>query len=398
MRKSGKPCTVPRLHRLTVIPHRPNRVNVVLVIGALNLGITAVLGALLYFVPSPLFNPSSVPFGVRIPPDRTDAPEIGEQRRRYGSLMLVTTAAVTLLAVVLGVLLDSVLPGGVGAAVLCVASAALWMRGHQAIGRAKEAGAWYDKARQGAVTDTSLRTDPVRFPWAWTAPSIVIIVVTAVAGAIVYPSLPDRLSLPQRSPGGTVYHEYTTTFWLAFSLVIAQVAATALMAGTVALILRARPDLDAAQPRSSASRYRRYLTATARGAMIVAALLNLMLLGLSGAMWSDNRSPWLLAVIIGVPVLASLVAAGYLVLRVGPAGSRLPVAEPEAPTGLVRRDDDRHWHAGGTVYLNADDPAVLVARRAGLGWTVNVGNVRFLVGLAVVLAVVAAVAAVLAVL
>ena len=33
-------------------------------------------------------------------------------------------------------------------------------------------------------------------------------------------------------------------------------------------------------------------------------------------------------------------------------------------------DDDRHWVAG-VFYVNHDDPAVMVPKRFGVGWTVN---------------------------
>ncbi|MES1169082.1 MAG: DUF5808 domain-containing protein, partial [Leifsonia sp.] len=36
-------------------------------------------------------------------------------------------------------------------------------------------------------------------------------------------------------------------------------------------------------------------------------------------------------------------------------------------------DDDEHWKAG-LLYVNRDDPALIVPRRFGLGWTVNLGR------------------------
>ena len=36
-------------------------------------------------------------------------------------------------------------------------------------------------------------------------------------------------------------------------------------------------------------------------------------------------------------------------------------------------DDDQHWK-GGLFYVNRDDPALLVPRRFGLGWTLNLGR------------------------
>ncbi len=37
------------------------------------------------------------------------------------------------------------------------------------------------------------------------------------------------------------------------------------------------------------------------------------------------------------------------------------------------RDDDRFWKAG-LLYVNRDDPAVVVGARFGVGWTLNLGN------------------------
>ncbi|MFE4539276.1 DUF5808 domain-containing protein [Streptomyces scopuliridis] len=371
--------------------------NTVLVGLVVNSGVLLALGATLYAAPSPLFNPHSVPFGIRVPPDKADAPEVAEQRRRYRALFLPATLMVTVAALVIGAVLDSVAVGGVAAVVLCVIAAALWLRAHRALARAKERGNWYAHVRQGAVMDTSLRTDPVRLPWAWTVPSLVVVVVTAVAGAIVYPRLPGVMALPARSANGTVYRELTTTVWTAFSLVFAQILLTAVVIGTVAAVLRARADLDVSRPRSSAARHRRHLALTARSLLGIAALLNLMLLGLSGMMWSDSRSGALLTLVIGVPLLAA-VAVSVPLVRGGPGGGR---ATPESAdgsdgsggsdegTGLVPRDDDRHWYAAGTVYVNADDPAILVPRRVGLGWTVNLGNLRILIVSAAVLAIAA---------
>ncbi|MEV6422526.1 DUF5808 domain-containing protein [Streptomyces sp. NPDC051662] len=358
--------------------------NTVLVSLLVNSGIPLVLGATLYAAPSPALNAHAVPFGVRVPPDKADAPEVSEQRRRYRALLLPATLVVTVAALVIGAVLDTVAVGGVAALVLCVIAAALWLSAHRALARAKERGDWYKHVRQGVVTDTSLRTDPVRLPWVWTIPSLMVILVTAVAGAIVHPRLPETMALPERTSSGTVYREITTTFWTVFSPVFAQILLTAVVIGTLAAVLRARADLDVSRPRSSAARHRRYLGLTARCLLGIAALLNLMLLGLSGMMWSDNRTGAVLSLVIGGPLLAS-VAATVPLIRNGPGG----FDGSDEGTGLVPRDDDRHWYGVGTVYVNADDPAVLVPRRVGIGWTVNLGNLRFLIISAAVLAIAA---------
>ena len=72
-----------------------------------------------------------------------------------------------------------------------------------------------------------------------------------------------------------------------------------------------------------------------------------------------------------VGVLALLVVT----FRTGQAGSRLPRAAVYGATAVVDRDDDRFWK-GGLVYVNRDDPALLVGKRFGIGWTLNLGNPR----------------------
>lgn len=60
--------------------------------------------------------------------------------------------------------------------------------------------------------------------------------------------------------------------------------------------------------------------------------------------------------------------------RMGPGGSRLNgnVRGLALATG-TDRDDDRFWKAG-LLYVNRDDPAIVVGARFGVGWMLNFGN------------------------
>ena len=69
-----------------------------------------------------------------------------------------------------------------------------------------------------------------------------------------------------------------------------------------------------------------------------------------------------------LPVVAGLV--GFLVTVAGAGRARVRAA---AGAQATDRDDDRYWK-GGIVYVNLDDPAVLVGARVAFGWTVNLGN------------------------
>jgi uncharacterized membrane protein len=65
--------------------------------------------------------------------------------------------------------------------------------------------------------------------------------------------------------------------------------------------------------------------------------------------------------------------------------------------GPADRDDDRFWK-GGLLYLNRDDPALVVAARIGAGWTVNLANRSAWLLMVAIIAAPAGLAAILAVL
>lgn len=61
-------------------------------------------------------------------------------------------------------------------------------------------------------------------------------------------------------------------------------------------------------------------------------------------------------------------------VRAGQGGTRL--TRPMERTGAAPvgdRTDDANW-LGGLLYVNRSDPALMVERRMGLGWTLNFGN------------------------
>ncbi|WP_114021549.1 DUF5808 domain-containing protein [Streptomyces diacarni] len=392
--------------------------NAVLVSSLLNAGLLLLLGAALYAAPSALLSPGTVPFGVRVPPSRAEDPQVGAVRRRYRAAVLWATAVATAAAAAEGALLEGVAAVVVPGLLLCAVAAVMWLRAHRALAGAKKREQWYAGLRQGVVADTSLRTDPVRVPWAWAVPSGLVIAATVAVGAAVYPALPDTLAVPTRTGDGTRHHEVATTFWTAFSPVFGQLVGSAAMLALVAALLRSRPDLEASRPAAGVARHRRFLATTSRALLAICAVVDVMLLGLSVMVWSGDRSQAPLFAVVGIPALVTFGIVAGLVVRVGPGGRRLvegqaaanaanaadtadaanaanaanaadavdavDTADPEG-TGLVQRDDDRYWYAGGTVYANGGDPAVLVPSRVGMGWTLNLGNPRALTGMIVVL-------------
>jgi uncharacterized membrane protein len=70
--------------------------------------------------------------------------------------------------------------------------------------------------------------------------------------------------------------------------------------------------------------------------------------------------------------MAVMVGALGVLIRMGQGGSRMTApAEHRPPVGDHTPDDAWRW---GLIYYNPDDPALIVEKRIGIGYTLNFGN------------------------
>jgi uncharacterized membrane protein len=84
--------------------------------------------------------------------------------------------------------------------------------------------------------------------------------------------------------------------------------------------------------------------------------------------WQVYRLPDDGTVLLLGPVVLGLAFFLLAVVRAGRQRARTAGAAT-----ATDRDDDRFWQAG-LLYVNRDDPALLVSARFGVGWTPNLGN------------------------
>jgi uncharacterized membrane protein len=338
----------------------------------------------------PALTGPTLPFGVRTPPAHADAPVIAEQRRGYrwwvGSLGGAVLAAELALSMASP---SRLLVGCASVAVLAV-SAVAYLRARRAILAVKRGEDWYAGLRQVVTVDTSLRTEPVRYPWLWAVPAVLVPALTAVLAAVEYPSMPSRLPM-HYGTSGAADRFADKSIGTAFTPVFIQLAFTGLLLLLTWLTIRSKAELDPAQPAASASRYRRFVVRTTGAVLLMGACVNLGILAAGWQTWHGDRSSSLALVL--APITVGLLIVVATALRTGRNGSRLAPREPAgdpADPRVVSPDDDRYWRAGGLLYVNRQDPSFLVAKRFGIGWTINFGNPRSLwliVGLAAFIAV-----------
>ncbi|MDA8065863.1 MAG: DUF5808 domain-containing protein [Thermaerobacter sp.] len=325
--------------------------------------LAAVLLCGIYWV-MPDLQPATLPFGVRVPPERARDAAVLRVRRgyRWGLLLAGLAALGTGWAT-----FHRPADFGWTVAVLAAAEYLDFYLAFRRLGAVKRREGWYAGVRQGAAA--VVETRPLRLaPW-WGVPAAVVILATLAVGLWRYPDLPPRLPVAF-GLGGQPRHWLPTTPMHAFFPVLEQALLTALLGGLAWVILRVRQELDPSDPEGSAHRQRSFRRIMAAATWLLAALGDVTL-GIM-ALRSWGMLPGAAAAAAGAALFPSLMGgAGMTILavRTGQGGSRL-AAPAGSATGLVHRDDDRFWK-GGVIYWNPHDAAVFVMKRFGVGWTLN---------------------------
>ena len=321
-----------------------------------------------------------LPFGVRVPADRVGDVAIVEANRTFRHRVLLSGLLMLFASAVLSSVFDAGSPAGavpVGISPflpLVVSVVVFYLRARAAVLHAKAEQRWYDNLRQRVTVDTSLRTTPERFPWAWTLLSVAVVLATLVTGIAMYPSMPARV--PWHSNGTTVDAWRDKSPWVIGMPVVLEAFLTVLIIGLLVWSFRSRADLEPSAPKRSAHQHRMFLRRIGRALLVLIACTNAgILLGMIPMWQGQIPQGW---TVLGL-VLLPLIGTAYVVVvsvRTGQGGTRIATAdgaEPERP-GTVHTDDDQHWRLAGTLYINRGDPAILVQKRVGIGWTFNLGN------------------------
>jgi len=317
----------------------------------------------------PALVPPTIPFGVRVPRDHADAPVVLAQRRRYRLAVAALTVVATAAAVLAGT--PAAAPVAVGAELLV--GVPLYLHARARITAVKTEERWFAGRRQVTVADTSLRTDPPRYPWPWALPAVVLTAATVVIGALDYSRMPASLAV-HFGPSGRPDRWAAKSLASAYGPVLAQVAATILLLAVAGVALRSRAQLDAEDPQA-ATRHRGFVLAAARALLVLAGCTSLTFLANALDVWNLAVPPApVRAALNVVPTALGGAVILVVIIRIGQSGSRIRLAGTTAGRGTtVNRDDDRLYRLG-LFYFNPDDPSVFVPKRFGVGWTLNVAR------------------------
>lgn len=329
----------------------------------------------------PSWAPPGLAFGVRVPSERLEAPVVRAWRRAYRIGVAACGAAAIVVAA--GAAAERRPVVATLATVALVPSILLfYLLAHRAVLAARDREDWYADTQPARSADLSMRTAPQTFPWPWLMPAALVILATAAIGAVRYPHLPRQLVLHETD--GRADRLVDATVLTAFAPVLIQIGLFAILAALAWLAIRTPSALDPSDARRAARIHETFGYAISRALLILAACASAGLSVVAQQLWRSDGSPALAAVaatvLTALGVLGVVATAAY----VGGWARRQPPT-PGADARLAL-GDDRFWR-GGLIYANREDPALLVPKRFGIGWTLNFGHPLAWLILAAILAV-----------
>jgi uncharacterized membrane protein len=345
---------------------------------------TALFGIL--FAAIVALRPPGLPLSVRVPHAHADDEVVLSAIRRFRWSLVILWLVTAALSVVL--VLTGQPPLAIALPVLFYAllSVVALIISRQTIVRAKRDGNWFEgiPVRVSAQITSPAPQHP---PIVWPALAAIVLAVAAAVDAALYPSLPDPIPVHFNFEGGADRWA-DKSVWTVFGTLMIGAAMVVLL--TVLSVVAARYNArtqsdDTADQAALRTRVQRNMLTS-----LLAQLSFVIALGISAIELTQRlipTAPWtvaLCAIVLAVVIMAVVignVVRGRAQLR--PANVRDPqTPRPDAV------DDDEHWK-GGLFYVNRDDPALMVPRRFGLGWTVNLGRpsgIALTVGLLLVIA------------
>ncbi|GAB3455890.1 DUF5808 domain-containing protein [Kineococcus endophyticus] len=329
---------------------------------AIGVGACLLVGLTLLLLPS--LSARTLPLGVSVPRERADAPVVRHAVRTYRTAVAVLTVVAALVAALVRSP-EGVLPVTYGLLALGCAAFVLCRRPIRA---AKTSEGWF---REVPVRLTAPLGDVPRPPVAvhWYVLAAALVLATAAFGWTRYDTLPDPF--PTHWDGDGRPDAFAArSVWSAFGPLLVAVGLTVLLAALASLVRRTplRPRAGDADPLARP-------LATERAAQSLLGVVALLGAGLVCAVLLDGwlhpeRLRWAgFTLVVFGAALAVTVLVTVLVTAVR---SRAQGPAPEAGAAQAP-DDDRLWR-GGLLYVNREDPALLVPKRVGVGWTLNVGH------------------------
>jgi uncharacterized membrane protein len=335
-----------------------------------------------WFLPSLM--PETLPFGVRIPLERAKEPVIAHVKRDYHTGLIIIALLIGSAGWFCNTHYSAYLAGIGGLFCALILAGLNYYGAHKRLADAKARGNWYQGLKQVVMTDTSLHDHPIRPSIVWLLISLIFLMALIIIAIIRYPALPTNIpvhfgvnGLPNRWANKTVGVIMLPLF--ALIMTVFQTIMAYRLPNT-------RQQLDPANPTEDMQRQRKQRTMLGNMLLICSAIVNLSFFLIALVSYQVLPTDYSQSMTLIITLLATILPLGIVTIAMMVMYKQNRISlQPTPGNTYVARDDDRYWIIG-SIYYNPDDPALMVSKRFGIGWTINFGHpqAKFLVAAFVV--------------
>ncbi|RDW20886.1 hypothetical protein CWR48_04470 [Oceanobacillus arenosus] len=311
-------------------------------------------------------------FGVTIPEEVYSSKELKAMRKSYLISTGVLSFIVLLLFSILGLTVANheqtisiLLTTGI--ALYLIVSFIIYLTFHRRMKILKEKSDWAANKSQQVFINTSFRNQRLNHSNYWFLFSFVIIIATIIITIQLYSLIPEQIPM-QYNFAGEVTNWVDKSYRSVLSMPIMQLYLMLLFLFINTMIAKAKQQINAEKPEESMHqnvifrrRWSLYIIVTGTLLTIMFSFIQLSFI------YPINQQ--LLTII---PLLFSFIMiiwAIVLSITTGQGGSRVK-GKFGKNGNVIDRDDDKYWKLG-QFYFNKDDPAFMLEKRFGVGWTIN---------------------------
>ncbi|WP_248924974.1 DUF1648 domain-containing protein [Paenibacillus hamazuiensis] len=308
----------------------------------------------------PLLGPRALLFGVYVPESDRNYPEVRAIRRKFAVIFaLLAALGIAVAASVYAVTDGRPIPVlAAGLIVQHLGALAAFIISRRSALRLKADRKWKVPADVRRVADLRFRQKQAVLRNRWYVLQLLFVAACAGAAVLLWDRIPDPL-ITHYGFDGKPDRYSAKSFGIVFSLNIIQLFLVGLFAFINTVIRKSKQQLDPNRPEVSLEQQLK----SRRASSIFSYILSFVIVAFFGYVQASMLYQWSGAEVFSV-LLPLILLGGILGFIVYMNKKGL-----DEPAGF-NMQDDRHWR-GGVFYYNVDDPALFVAKRYGVGWTLN---------------------------
>lgn len=224
-----------------------------------------------------------------------------------------------------------------------------------------------DKKKIVVIDDNKSKKDLRKIMWIGYGASLILIIITSLILFINYDKIGDRIIM-HTDFGGNVTDVREKSYLNLFFPSLISLGMLIMFYFINLIVIKVRPRIAIENPKLSLENNLKAKKAWTYYLILNSFLMTLLFeIGVNFLSIKNSSIP--LYILTAIVILVSIGGSIYLGNIIGTDGSRLSKIEDYS-----FEEDDKYWLLGSMFYKNPDDPALFVAKRVGVGYTINIGR------------------------